>query len=107
MKTETFQDPDLKKLSELISGMTYAMLTTREPNGTLHSRPMHSEAMRADGTLVFLTLASSPKARELTSFPQVSLTYMGANAGACVAIAGRGRVRRDMAVLKELWKPLY
>lgn len=107
MKTDKMQNPQFKKLSELIGNITYAMLTTREPDGTLHTRPMHTEAMQHDGTLLFLTLASSPKARELTSFPKVSVAYMGNDANACVAIAGHARIRRDKDKLKELWKPLY
>jgi general stress protein 26 len=107
MKTERYSDPGLQKLSEFIGEISYAMLTTREPDGTLHSRPMHTEAMQSDGTLVFLTLSSSPKAQELISFPKVSLTYMGKNADSCVAIAGHGRIVRDSGKLKALWKPFY
>jgi len=107
MKTETPLDPGLKKLGDLIKDLTYAMLTTQEPDGTLHSRPMHTEAMQSDGTLLFLTLASSPKSRELTTFPKVSLTYMGNDANTCVAIAGHAQVRRDTAKIRDLWKPFY
>jgi general stress protein 26 len=107
MKIETPDHPGFKKLAELMEDTPYAMLTTREPDGTLHSRPMHTEAMQADGTLIFLTMASSPKARELTSFPKVSLTFMGKGADTCIAIAGHAKIRKDKEKLKTLWKPFY
>ena len=107
MKTETQLDPDLKKLSELIKGISYAMLTTQEADGTLHSRPMQTEEMQSDGTLLFITSASSAKAQELDVFPKVSLTYMSKDASICVAVAGHGHTYRDMEILKQLWKPLY
>jgi general stress protein 26 len=98
---------DRKKLREFVEDITYAMLTTREANGTLHSRPMHTEKMERGDKLLFITQADTPKARELKRHPQVSLTYVKGDADACVAIAGRARIRRDLAKLKELWKPFY
>src|SRR4051812_46458416 len=107
MKTETPQDPDLQKLAELIDGIPYALLTTREADGTLHTRPMHTEAMESNGTLVFITLASTAKAAEIERDHQVSLAYMGNDADIVVAVAGSARVRQDREKLKALWKPLY
>ncbi len=107
MKTGHTNEPHLKKLGELISGIDYAMFTTREDDGTLHSRPLKTEAMQSDGTLLFFTQASSPKAKELEKVPQVSLTYMGDNACICVAVAGHAMLLRDEQKMKELWKPLY
>jgi general stress protein 26 len=107
MKTETPQDPDLQKLAELIQDIPYALLTTREADGTLHTRPMHTDAMEANGTLVFLTLASTAKAAEIEQDHQVSVAYMGKGADTVVAVAGTARVRKERQKLKELWKPFY
>jgi general stress protein 26 len=107
MKTMTSQNPQLAKLSQLIDGIDYAMLTTREADGTLHTRPMRTEAIQDDGTLLFFTQADSAKARELQQHSQVSISYMGDNAATCVAIAGHARLLRDRAKMKELWKSLY
>lgn len=107
MKTESTASASLQKLGALLNGIEYAMLTTREADGTLHSRPMKTEAMQKDGTLIFFTSADSAKARELELHPQVSLTYMSTNAYTCVAVAGRARLKRDPVKMKELWKPAY
>jgi len=107
MNSDAFHDPRLQKLSELLKGIEYAMLTTREADGTLHSRPMRTETLQHDGTLVFFTQQNSAKARELEANPQVSLSYMGPGAATCVCIAGRARLRQDSAKMNALWNPLY
>src|SRR4051812_46899190 len=106
MKTEMTRDGQINKLGDLVKDIEYAMLTTREADGTLHSRPMKTEAIQSDGTLLFFTEGNSAKARELEAQPQVSVTYMGDGAACCVAIAGHARLRRDAAKMKELWNPL-
>src|SRR5690349_18638543 len=107
MTNATIQDSQLKKLSEMITDIEYAMLTTTEADGTLHSRPMKTEAMQPDGTLLFFTLANSAKAKELEQRPHVSVTYMRDNAALCVVVAGRARLLRDAEKIKTMWKPLY
>jgi general stress protein 26 len=107
MKTEMPQDPDLQKVAKLIEGIPYALLTTREADGTLHTRPMRTEAMEANGTLVFLTQGNSAKGYEIDQHPQVSVAYMSNDAVTVVAIAGSAHIRRDLEKLKALWKPLY
>ena len=54
------------------------MMTTIGSNGELHSRPMVAQdisAVEFDGDLWFLTLASSPKAANITEHQQVNLSY--------------------------------
>ncbi len=48
---------DIQKLRELIKDIDIGMLTTVQPDGTLHSRPMsnQSSASNFDGTLWFFT----------------------------------------------------
>src|SRR5580765_2164482 len=97
MKTNTPVDNRVKHLGKLVDGIEYAMLTTREADGTLHSRPMRTEAMQPDGTLLFFTQVGTAKAKELDNAPQVSVTYMSGGAATCVVIAGHARLRRDPA----------
>ncbi len=106
MKTDSAETLTMKRLGDLIEGIGYGMLTTPLEGGTLHSRPMHTETIQSDGTLLFFTRASSPKAQELARHPQVNVTYMG-KGGDWIAIAGRARLLRDPAKMKELWKSLY
>ena len=107
MKTSDSLRPQLRQISDLIDGIDYAMLTSRESDGTLHTRPMKTEALQADGSLLFFTQASSAKAREIETNPQVSISYMSGNADVSVAVAGRARLLRDPQKMKSLWKPLY
>jgi general stress protein 26 len=106
-KSNAARNSGLKKLSKLIEGIETAMLTTREHDGTLHSRPMKTEAVQPEGVILFFTDGGSAKALELKGHDQVSLTYVAKKAAVCVAIAGRGRIVRDKAKMKELWSPVY
>jgi general stress protein 26 len=52
---------DIQKLAELMKGIRFAMLTTVEEDGTLHSRPMTTQDTEFDGDLCFLRAAMRPK----------------------------------------------
>ncbi len=106
MKTDSAEELTMKKLGELIEVIGYGMLATRQADGTLHTRPMHTEKMQSDRSLLFFTQASSPKAQELELNPQVCVSYTG-KGGDFVAISGRASILRDAAKMKELWKSLY
>src|SRR3712207_8034677 len=46
-------DPHAQKLYDLIKSMKIAMMTTVDTDGTLHSRPMHSQKADEHGDLWF------------------------------------------------------
>ena len=73
--TETDHAAELKKLGEIISGIKFAMLTTAEPDGTLHSRPMTTQQVEFDGDLWFFTNLHSPKVWETDQHRQVNVSF--------------------------------
>lgn len=96
---------DIKKLGELIEGIEFAMLTTVEPDGSLHGRPMATQQVKFDGDLYFFTHASSPKAVEIEHESKVNVAYADPENQKYVSISGTARLSRDRKKMEELWTP--
>ena len=109
MSTE--QPPDraetIKKLGELIKEIKFAMLTTADPEGALHSRPMATQNTDEafDGTLWFFTRASAPKVDEVERDHKVNVSYSKPGGQSFVSASGTARLVRDAAKNNELWTP--
>jgi len=97
----------LAALNEKIKGIRMAMLTTLSPDGLLHSRPMATQEVDAQGKLWFLTGLNSSKAGELEQNSHVNLTYADEGKNTFVSISGKGFISKDFEKAKELWNPLY
>ena len=98
---------ELKKINEIISDIKFAMLTTAEPDGTLHSRPMTTQQVEFDGDLWFFTGADSPKVWEAEQHRQVNVSFADPGKNKYVSASGTAALVRDRAKIEELWKPLY
>jgi general stress protein 26 len=94
---------DTRKLSSLIKGIPFAMLTTVGQNGHLHTRPMATQARDFDGDLWFFTDGSAPKVSELYHNRELSVAYVDADSHKYVAVSGTGEIVRDRSKIKELW----
>jgi general stress protein 26 len=101
------QTDDQKKLASLIKGISIAMLTTRQPDETLRSRPMQTQELEFDGDLWFFTHESDPKVDEARQNEQVNLSYGDPAHNRYVSVSGEATVVRDAAKNKELWNPAY
>jgi general stress protein 26 len=97
---------DVKKLAKLIKGIEIAMLTTRDDDGTLRSRPMQTQNREFDGTLWFFTPASSHKVQEVDHGHQVNLSYAQPKENRFVSVSGAATLVRDRAKIEELWTPV-
>ena len=98
---------DIQKLGEMIKDIRIAMLTTRDEDGTLRSRPMGTQSAEFDGTLWFFTHASSPKVDEVEESHQVNVAYSDPNRQRYVSVSGWASIVRDRAKMEQLWeKPL-
>ena len=95
----------IKKLGELIKGIKYAMLTTTDHDGMLHSRPMATQNEEFDGSLWFFTRASAPKVDEVANEHKVNVSYSKPNGQSFVSVSGTARLVRDQAKNKEFWTP--
>jgi general stress protein 26 len=97
-------DPgDFAKLGELIRDIRVGLLTTVDPHGRFHSRPVQTLQVEADRTLWFFTDWSSPKVDELHHDVRVSLGYADPTKNVYVAVSGTGGSFRDVQKAKELW----
>ncbi len=96
-------DEAIKKLNEEIKGIRIAMLTTRAPDGELHSRPMATQEQDVGGNLWFFTAFDSGKTAELEADSQVNVAYVDPSSNRYVSVAGKGLISRDKAKMKDLW----
>lgn len=102
MNIETQETADLTQIASLLDGMSIAMLTSVERDGSLVSRPMTPLEMDTDGTLWFFTDARSEKNEQLVP---LNLSFSDESHSVYVSIAGHGEVVRDREHIKRLWTP--
>ena len=93
----------LKKLKDKIKNIKVAMLTSVDSDGSLHTRPMHTQEMKEDGVLWFFTGKNSGKIAEIKNDSHVSLGYADVDNNTFVAIGGRATMVTDQAKIDELW----
>lgn len=107
MKTDTpsSHDENIKKINELIKGIEFAMLTTQDPDGNLHSRPMGTQKIDFDGTFWFFTGRESAKIHAIENDAHVNLAYSHPSRNTYVSIAGVASLVEDRAKAEELWTP--
>jgi general stress protein 26 len=97
----------VQKLGELIHDIDIAMLTTRDSDGRLHSRPMSTQREEFNGTLWFMAEADSTKIDELERDPHVNLSYVSNKDNLYISVSGVATVTQDRAKIKELWTPFH
>ena len=96
-------DPHAQKLYDLIKSMKIAMMTTVDTDGTLHSRPMHSQKADEHGDLWFFTKIQSPKITEISRDNEVNLAYSDPDKQHFVWVAGRAEIVRDKQTIESKW----
>ena len=99
-------DP-IATLAQLIAGIDFAMLTTVDADGTLHSRPMAAQQIDFDGDLWFFTGRSTHKIEEIRARPQVSVSFSDPHRSRYVTIAGNAEIVDDGRKAQKLWRPAY
>lgn len=100
------QQSDYQKLAELIKDIRVAMLTSVEPDGTLHTRPLATLNTDVDEELWFFTKIASAKVDEIERDMRVSVSYSDTENDTYVVVSGTAQVMRDAAKTKELWTPM-
>ncbi|WP_116809474.1 pyridoxamine 5'-phosphate oxidase family protein [Steroidobacter cummioxidans] len=96
---------EFEKLGELIKDIRVAMVTTVEPDGTLHTRPLASLAYENDGQLWFYTAIDSAKVYEVVNDVRTSVAFADSGKDAYVAVSGTADVVTDRRRIHELWTP--
>lgn len=97
-----------RKVSEMIGGIDYALLTTQGIGGDpLHARPMALRKAEANGDLWFFSKKDSRKAKELTSDPQVLVTFADPKKQNFVVVGGRAQIVAERSRVEEMWSEVY
>lgn len=99
----TTRAESIARLRELIKGIKFAMLTTVDQDGSLHSRPMTVQETEFDGDLWFFTEADAPKVDEIEQERQVNVALAAPDDQRYVSLSGTARVIRDVQKQRELW----
>ncbi len=89
-----------------IKDIRFAMLTTREPDGTLTSRPMTTVQKDFDGSLWFFTSASSPPAMAIAQQDAVGVAYCEPKDDRYVSLSGQATLQRNRSRMEALWSPM-
>lgn len=100
-------EAEIQKLSGLMKSIKFAMLTTVEEDGSLHSRPMTTQQVEFDGDLWFFTSASSGKVWEAGHHRQVNVSFADPEKSKFVSVSGNATLIRDRAKMEQLWKAPY
>lgn len=99
----------LHELSKKMAKLDFAMLATRDDDGTITARPMSNNGdVEYDGDSFFFAYRDSRKVSDISAQPQVGLSYTGA-AGMLggpplfVAVEGKAALIDDKAQFEAHW----
>ena len=109
MSAETFttSEENNRKIDDLIKNVPVAMLTTLDPDGQLHSRPMGTLQQEFfDGTVWFFTSRDSEKIHSINTNSHVNLAYAQPNEYHYVSLAGKATLVDDREKWKSCGSPL-
>jgi len=95
-----------EELMEKIKDIKFAMLTTENEDGFLHSRPMATLKADWDRSLWFFTGKSTLKAKEIGVNPKVNLSYADGGHDTFISVAGEAHLFEDRDKAEKLWNPL-
>jgi general stress protein 26 len=90
-----------QKIAELAKGITFAMLTTVDDDGSFVSRPMAHQDSDVDGQLWYLSSRNSRKVAQITANPHVGVTLSSRDVW--ISINGTATVVDDRSKVAELW----
>lgn len=105
MDTQPQTTDSMEKVAELINEIKFAMLTTQEHDGNLHSRPMTTLQVDSDGCLWFFTGLHSYKVDDLHEHTKVNVAYARTDKQDYLSVTGTAEVVRDRKKMEQLWTP--
>jgi len=100
--------PSAKKIEELYSlveGIEIAIMTSRNFDGTLISRPMATQPKRPRVDFWFVTSTETHKVDEIQTQPEVNLAYYNNKTREWVSVSGTARIVTDRDLIRTLYKP--
>jgi general stress protein 26 len=95
----------IEELYSLIEGIDIAMMTSRNFDGTLISRPMATQEKRPRVDFWFVTSTETHKVDEIQAQPEVNLAYYNNKSREWVSVSGTARIVTDRDLIRTLYKP--
>jgi hypothetical protein len=92
---------DPNGVRQLIRDTRFALVTTRDRDGTLHSEPMEASHRTFDGELWFTAPAAAPIVARVRRRAPIQVTYVDANSNRCVVLDGIARICTDAAARND------
>lgn len=96
-----------ERLSELIKDIRFAMLTTSNEAGELHSRPMTTVQEEHDGILWFIIGRSAQSSADILLHSQINLSYSDPETHCYISVNGRAMLVEDHALIRKFWQADY
>lgn len=101
------REQQIDELRELVKGIEVAMFTTQDGGRQLHSRPLQTQQVDADGMIWFLTSRQTSVVGEVHDQPAICLTYVSHSDNTYVCVTGKAQEIHDQAKISELWSPMH
>ena len=92
-------------LAKLVEKFRTAMLTTRDADGRMASRPMTPLGDDFDGRFFFATEIDNQAVKDVEADPQVNVGYMHEGDNHYVSASGKASIVTDRAEIERLWSP--
>jgi general stress protein 26 len=107
MKTPKEASPPILQLAELIEGHRVAMLTTRELDDHLQSRPMTPLELDAQGNFWFFCDEDrTALPATIRRSPRVNLAFSDEGRSTYVSVHGSAVIEHDAERVRELWSAM-
>jgi general stress protein 26 len=94
---------ELEKFYALVDDLTFAMMTTRRPDGHLRSRAMANQKRAAGADLWFVTREGTDKLHDLEHDPHINLSYFRDSNQEWVSVSGLATLTRDRNLIHQLY----
>ncbi len=96
---------ELEQFHDILNDFSTAMLTTRDDDGLLVSRPMQVAKVAEDSEIYFVTSLTSGKIDQIKRHPKVCVSMQGSSK--YLSLSGVCEILNDRSQLAELWNPAW
>ena len=96
----------IAKIKEMAEGVMTCLFTTHLSGKQLSSRPMSTQKVTPDGSIVFLSSKTSQKNEDIREDSYVQLFYGDPGKNHYMAIGGTAVESYDKAQIAEMWEPI-
>ena len=100
-------DESMQEIGKIIKGVKFAMVTTQNAEGHLHSRPLTTQEADFSGDIWFIGSKDSGSVADIKAHERVNVSYSDTDKGTYVSVSGAATLPEDRAKLEELWSDFY